>query len=68
MSKADPLQPFDPDKDKVLLSEVLDRVINTGVTISGDLTIGIADEDLIYVGLRVLLTSVDKLREDNSKD
>ena len=65
MSNEDPLKPFDPDKDKVLLSEVLDRVINTGVTISGDLTIGIADEDLIYVGLRVLLTSVDKLREDN---
>ncbi|MEL7146718.1 MAG: gas vesicle protein GvpJ [Bacteroidota bacterium] len=66
MSDSKPLTPFDPDKEKVLLSEVLDRVINTGVTISGDLTIGIADEDLIYVGLRVLLTSVDKLREEQT--
>ncbi|MEM8895541.1 MAG: gas vesicle protein [Bacteroidota bacterium] len=49
------------EEKKVLLSNVLDRVLSTGVTITGDLTIGIADVDLIYCGLRVLLTSVDKL-------
>lgn len=59
----DLLEEYDPDKEKALLSDVLDRVLNTGVTISGDLIIGIADIDLIYVGLRVLLTSVNKFTE-----
>ena len=64
MNLSEELYEYDPEKEKLLLSDVLDRVLNTGVTISGDLTIGIADVDLIYVGLRVLLSSVDKLQED----
>ncbi|GEM_PF-4866098 len=62
------LEEYDPEEKKVLLSDVLDRVLSTGVTITGDLTIGIADVDLIYCGLRVLLTSVDKLKEEASGD
>lgn len=38
--------------------ELLDRVANKGVVISGDLVISVADVDLIYLGLRLLLTSV----------
>lgn len=56
---------YEPEQEKVLLSEVLDRVLHTGVTISGDLVISIADVDLLYCGLRVLLTSVDRLKEEN---
>jgi hypothetical protein len=41
------------------LSELLDRILNRGVVIVGDLTISIADVDLIYVGLKVLLSSVE---------
>ncbi len=48
-------------KEQVSLSEVLDRVLHQGVVISGDIIISVADIDLIYVGLRVLLTSVDNL-------
>ncbi len=59
-----PLTDYNPDSEKVILSDVLDRVLTTGVTITGDLTIGIADVDLIYCGLRILLTSVDKLSEE----
>ncbi|MEM8895544.1 MAG: gas vesicle protein [Bacteroidota bacterium] len=62
----DELEEYDPEEKKVLLSDVLDRVLSTGVTITGDLTIGIADVDLIYCGLRVLLTSVDKLKEETT--
>lgn len=64
----DLLEEYDPEKEKMLLSDVLDRVLNTGVTISGDLVIGIADVELIYVGLRVLLTSVNKLKSDLDVD
>ncbi|MGB0087535.1 MAG: gas vesicle protein [Rhodomicrobiaceae bacterium] len=41
------------------LSELLDRILNRGVVVVGDLTISIADVDLIYVGLKVLLSSVE---------
>lgn len=58
------LQEFDPEDKKMLLSDVLDRVLHQGVTITGDLKIGIADVDLIYCGLRLLLTSIDKLEEE----
>ena len=41
------------------LSELLDRVLNRGIVVVGDLTISIADVDLIYVGLKLLLSSVE---------
>jgi hypothetical protein len=47
-------------KDVTLL-EVLDRVLNKGVVISGDIVISVADVDLIYLGLKVLLSSVETM-------
>lgn len=41
------------------LLEVLDRALNKGIVIWGDLTLSVADVDLIYVGLKALLCSVD---------
>lgn len=46
-------------KDVTLL-ELLDRILDRGVVIGGDLTISVADVDLIYVGLKVMLTSVER--------
>ena len=46
-----------PEKTcNVTLLEVLDRVLNRGVVIAGDVTISVADVDLIYLELRVLLS------------
>lgn len=53
--------------DELALSELLDRALNKGVVVWGDATISVADVDLIYVGLKVLLASVDtaqRLRDD----
>lgn len=47
-------------KDVTLL-EILDRVLNKGVVISGDMIISVADVDLIYLGLKVLLSSVETM-------
>lgn len=47
-------------KDLTLL-EVLDRVLDKGVVISGDAVISVADVDLIYLGLKVLLSSVETM-------
>jgi gas vesicle structural protein len=48
---------------EVALLELLDRVVDHGVVIAGDITISVADVNLIYLGLRVLLTSVERAEE-----
>jgi hypothetical protein len=45
----------------VTVLEVLDRVLDKGVVISGDMVISVADVDLIYLGLKVLLSSVETM-------
>ena len=48
---------------EVTLLELVDRVLNKGVVLSGDITLSVADVDLVYVELRVLLSSVATLEE-----
>jgi len=52
-----------PEGREVALLELLDRIVDHGVVIAGDLTISVADVDLIYLGLRVILTSVQRADE-----
>ena len=49
---------IDGDHDTSLL-EILDHVLNSGVVIHGSLVISLAGVDLVYVGLNVILTSVE---------
>jgi hypothetical protein len=49
-----------PSKD-VTLVEVLDRVLDKGVVVSGDIVISVADIDLIYIGVKVLISSVETM-------
>ena len=46
-------------RDRMSLCEVLDRVLNTGVVVVGEVVISVADIDLIYLGLQLTLTSVE---------
>jgi hypothetical protein len=46
----------------VSLSEILDRVLNTGAVVTGEVVISIAGIDLVYLGLNVVLTSVETAR------
>ena len=48
---------------EVTLLELVDRVLNKGVVLTGDITLSVAGVDLVYVGLRVLLASVATLEE-----
>jgi len=50
------------DRDRMSLCEVLDRVLNTGVVVVGEVVISVADIDLIYLNLQLLLTSVETAR------
>ena len=44
---------------EVTLVDLVDRLLGGGVVLSGDITLSIADVDLVYVGLRALIASVD---------
>jgi hypothetical protein len=46
---------------RVALVDLLDRVLAGGVVISGDITLSIADVDLVVVSLRTLISSVGSL-------
>ena len=48
---------------EVTLLDLLDRIIDNGVILAGDATISVADVDLIYLGLRVVLAPVERLPE-----
>ena len=45
--------------DETSLLDILDHVLNAGVIIRGNLVISLAGVDLVYVGLDVILTSVE---------
>ncbi|MET7669420.1 gas vesicle protein [Micromonospora luteifusca] len=47
----------------VALVDLLDRVLATGVVISGDITLAIADVDLVRISLRALVASVGSLAQ-----
>lgn len=51
------------ERDRVTLVETLDRVLNKGAVIAGDLTISVAGIDLVYVGLNLVVGSVETLRQ-----
>ena len=48
---------------EVALVDLVDRLLAGGVVIGGDLTLSIADVDLVYVSLRALITSVGNAEE-----
>ncbi len=59
-SDAKQIQILGEDADaEVSLLEILDHVLNAGVVIHGSLVISLAGVDLVYVGLNVILTSVE---------
>jgi Gas vesicle protein len=42
----------------VAFVDMLDRLLAGGVVVAGDITLAVADIDLVYVGLRALIASV----------
>ena len=50
-----------PQREPPTLVDVLDRVLDKGVVIAGDITLSVAEIDLVYVGLRVLVSSIESM-------
>jgi hypothetical protein len=55
-------------EDELSLVELVNRVLDRGAVISGDVTISVAGVDLVYVGLRVLLASVESMVARENRD
>jgi hypothetical protein len=56
------------EQNEMTLLELLDRLLDKGIVIYGDLMISIADIDLIYVGLRLVIGSIDTIRGNRKCD
>ena len=54
--------------ENVTLVAALDKVIEKGVVINGDLVIRVADVDLVFLGLRLILTSISKAEKVSGKN
>ena len=55
-----------PPAQRVALVDILDRVLAGGVVITGEITLSMADVDLVTISLRALLASVSALTEETS--
>ena len=49
--------------DTTNLADILERVLDKGIVIAGDIKIQIADIDLLNIKIRLLIASVDKAME-----
>jgi hypothetical protein len=48
---------------EVTLLDLVDRAVDHGVILAGDITIAVADIDRIYLGLQVLLAPVERVEK-----
>ena len=53
----------DWEDDEDTLVDVLDRVLDVGIVVTGDLRISVAEIDLVYVGLKLVAASIDKIEQ-----
>jgi hypothetical protein len=47
--------------ERISLVDLLDRVLADGVVVTGEITLSVADVDLVTISLRALLASVSAL-------
>jgi gas vesicle structural protein len=53
---------------EIALIDILDTVLDKGVAIKGDIVISIAGIDLVYLDLKVLISSVETLVQSRQDD
>ncbi|MBI4643479.1 MAG: gas vesicle protein [Deltaproteobacteria bacterium] len=51
-----------PESGDLSLCEALDRILNKGAVLLGEVVISVADIDLVYLGLQVILASMETAR------
>jgi hypothetical protein len=66
--------PAESESERILgehdasLLDICDNVLNKGVVLSGDVTIGLAQVDLIYARLSLLLCAADRVLPNEETD
>ncbi len=50
---------YQDEKEQVSLCEALDRLLNKGAVVVADVTVSVANIDLIYLSLQALVASVE---------
>ena len=50
------------ESESISLCEALDRVLHKGVALRGDIVLSVADVDLVYLGLQLILCSTETAR------
>ncbi|MFC8125626.1 gas vesicle protein [Streptomyces sp. NPDC057302] len=55
--------PYGPQGGSANLADILERVLDKGVVIAGDIKINLLDIELLTIKLRLLVASVDKAKE-----
>lgn len=50
---------------EITLLEMVDQLLDTGVVLQGDIMISVANVELIYLGLRLILASAERLADAN---
>lgn len=56
------------EPEQLVLSDLINRVLDKGVVINADITISIADVDLIQLDLKLLISSLATLRQRVKRD
>jgi hypothetical protein len=51
------------DQDASTLADVLERVLDKGLVIAGDIRVNLLDIELLTIKIKLLVASVDKARE-----
>lgn len=62
----DAMEPLDewrglPEHERLALVELVNRVLDKGVVVTGEVTISIGGVDLLFLGLQLVLSSVETL-------
>ncbi|WP_367825261.1 gas vesicle protein [Streptomyces sp. LMG1-1-1.1] len=52
-----------PQSSSASLADILERVLDKGIVIAGDIRINLLDIELLTIKLRILIASVDKAKE-----
>ncbi|MDI5964374.1 gas vesicle protein [Streptomyces sp. SL13] len=57
------MSPYGQQESSANLADILERVLDKGVVIAGDIQINLLDIELLTIKLRLLVASVDKAKE-----
>lgn len=63
LARPQPQRPMATATQPSSLADVLERVLDKGIVIAGDISISVGSTELLSIRIRLLISSVDKARE-----